>query len=136
MNPVMWLAILQYYFEQEIPGPHYTLSNMASSLAETITTNFLNCAICFETYRDPRALPCQHSFCCECLEQCVRSSEDKRTLVCPTCRKVVNISAEGVKDLPVHFLVSNLKDTVDMEQKVNINKWRTHQHIECNFPDD
>ena len=93
---------------------------MASSLAQTITTNFLNCAICFETYRDPRALPCQHSFCRECLEQCVRSSEDKCTLVCPTCRKVVKISKEGVKDLPVHFLVSSLKDTVDMEQEVNI----------------
>ncbi len=91
---------------------------MASSLAQTITTNFLQCAICWDTYHDPRALPCQHGFCRECLEQCVASSKDKKTLVCPTCREEVKISKDQVKNLPVHFLVSSLKDTVDMEQKV------------------
>ena len=94
--------------------------NMASSLAETITTNFLNCSICFEIYRDPRALPCQHGFCRECLEQCLESSEDKETLVCPVCREEVKLTKERVDKLPVHFLVSSLKDTVDMETKVSL----------------
>ena len=93
---------------------------MASSLAETITTNFLNCSICFETFRDPRALHCQHGFCRECLEQCIESSEDKETLVCPVCREEVKLTKEGVDKLPVHFLVSSLKDTVDMEKKVSL----------------
>ncbi|XP_072051871.1 E3 ubiquitin-protein ligase TRIM45-like [Amphiura filiformis] len=93
---------------------------MANSLAQTIKTNFLNCAICLDTFHDPRALPCQHGFCRECLEQCVASSKDKQTLVCPTCREEVKISKDGVKDLPVHFLVSSLKDTVDMEEKAQI----------------
>ena len=91
---------------------------MAGYLAETIKTNFLNCAICLEVYRDPRALPCQHSFCRECLEQSIGSSDDKSTLVCPVCRKVVPISRKGVTELPVHFLVNSLQETVDMEQKV------------------
>ncbi|XP_072013132.1 E3 ubiquitin-protein ligase TRIM56-like [Amphiura filiformis] len=93
---------------------------MASSLAQPIKTNNLNCAICLDTFNDPRALPCQHKFCRECLQQCVSSSKDKKTLVCPTCREEVKISKDGVKDLPVglHFLVSSLKDTVDMEEKV------------------
>ncbi|XP_072014187.1 E3 ubiquitin-protein ligase TRIM71-like [Amphiura filiformis] len=93
---------------------------MASSLVQTIKTNFLNCAICLDTFHDPRALPCQHGFCRECLEQCVASSTDKQTLVCPTCREEVKISKDSVKDLPVHFLVSSLKDTVDMEEKALI----------------
>ena len=93
---------------------------MANTLAETIKTNFLNCGICLETYQDPRVLPCQHGFCRECLEQC--TSRDKWTLTCPSCRKIVRISREGVKDLPVYFIVSNLKETVDMTQKVNIPK--------------
>ncbi|XP_072014233.1 E3 ubiquitin-protein ligase TRIM71-like [Amphiura filiformis] len=93
---------------------------MANSLAQTIKTNFLNCAICLDTFHDPRALPCQHGFCRECLEQCVASSKDKQTLVCPTCREEVKISKDSVKDLPVHFLVSSLKDTVDMEEKAQI----------------
>ena len=92
---------------------------MATSLAETITSNFLNCSICFETYRDPRGLPCQHGFCRECLEQCLGSSKDKRTLVCPICREEVKLTKEGVGKLPVHFLVSSLQDTVNMETKVS-----------------
>ena len=60
----------------------------------------------------------------------MRSSEDKCTLACPTCRKVVKISTEGVQDLPVHFLVSSLKDTVDMEQKVNICFMLIHIHVQ------
>ncbi|XP_072013107.1 uncharacterized protein [Amphiura filiformis] len=91
---------------------------MTNSLAQTIKRNFLNCAICLETFHDARALPCQHGFCRECLELYVVSSKDKQTLVCPTCRKDLKISKEGVKDLPVHFLVSSLKNTVDMEEKV------------------
>ena len=91
---------------------------MASALADTIQSNFLICRVCLEPHRDPRALPCQHGFCRECLEQCVSSSTDKRTLFCPTCREVLKISKEGVRNLPVHFLVSSLQDTVDMEQKV------------------
>ena len=91
---------------------------MAGSVVQTIKTNFLTCAICLEVYRDPRTLPCQHSFCRECLEQSVGSSEDKSTLVCPVCRKKVKISRKGVKELPVHFLVNSLQETVDMEQKV------------------
>ena len=97
---------------------HENHSNMAGPLAETIKTNFLNCAICLEVYHDPRALPCQHSFCRECLEQSVGSSADKSTLFCPVCRKKVKISRNGVQNLPVHFLVNSLKETVDMGQKV------------------
>ncbi|XP_072013787.1 E3 ubiquitin-protein ligase TRIM56-like [Amphiura filiformis] len=93
---------------------------MANSLAQTIKTNFLKCAICLDTFHDPRALPCQHGFCRKCLEQCVALSEEKQTLVCPTCREEVRISKDGVKDLPAHFLVSSLKDTVDMEEKAQI----------------
>ena len=91
---------------------------MAESLAETIKTNFLNCAICLEVYHDPRALPCQHSFCRECLEQSIGSSADKCTLVCPVCRTEVKLSRKGIDELPVHFLVNSLQETVDMEQKV------------------
>ncbi|XP_072014189.1 E3 ubiquitin-protein ligase TRIM71-like [Amphiura filiformis] len=90
---------------------------MASHFTQTIKTNFLNCAICMNTYSDPRSLPCQHGFCRECLEQLVASSKDKQTLVCPTCREEVKISKDNVKDLPVDFLVSSLKDTVDLEEK-------------------
>ncbi len=79
-----------------------------ATCSSLITTD--NCAICLETFCDPRALPCQHEFCRECLEQCVVSSQDKKTLICPTCREEVNISKDQVKNLPA--------SSVDMEKKV------------------
>ena len=94
--------------------------NMASSLVGTITTNFLYCSICFMSYHDPRALPCQHRFCHDCLVHCLESSADKRTLVCPICLEEVKLSREGVDSLPVHFLISSLQDTIDMETKVGL----------------
>ena len=89
-----------------------------SSLAETIQKDFLKCGVCLDAYNDPRALRCQHGFCLQCLERLVASREDKSTIVCPTCRKKSKVPKDGVKKLPVHFLVSSLKDTVDAENKV------------------
>ena len=60
------------------------------------------------------------------------SSEDKRTLVCPVCREEVKLTTKGVNKLPVHFLVSSLKDTVDMETKVNKLKFKNYQILLIN----
>ena len=100
-------------------------------MAETslITENLnqmLECAICMEPYRDPRVLPCHHGFCKDCLEQLVCSSEDQRTLVCPTCRKTLKLPKGGVKNLPVHFYLSSLQDTVAM-----ITKTKVRIHAMC-----
>ena len=40
------------------------------------------CAICLCDYKDPRILPCGHSFCEECLKNAVINYK----LICPSCR--------------------------------------------------
>ena len=92
----------------------------ANPLAQKITETILECAVCIEPFRDPRALPCQHGFCRDCLEQLAGSSEDKNTLECPTCRKTFQLPEGGVRNLPVHFYLSSLQDTVAMDTKVRI----------------
>ena len=92
----------------------------ASPITEKLN-QMLECAICIEPYRDPKVLPCHHGFCKVCLEQLVNSSKDKRTLVCPTCRKKFKLPKGGVKNLPVHFYLSSLQDTVAMDTKVRIH---------------
>ncbi len=32
-------------------------------------SDLLNCSMCLEPFRDPRALPCLHTFCLPCLTQ-------------------------------------------------------------------
>ncbi|XP_072049990.1 tripartite motif-containing protein 2-like [Amphiura filiformis] len=86
----------------------------ASSLTSTIDRHFLECVICSDTFNDPRALPCMHPFCCECLERWAKSCSDDNSIVsCPLCKKIYRIpEEEGIKGFPVHFLVTNLQDTV------------------------
>ena len=52
------------------------------SLQET-----LNCPVCFEEFEEdgdrvPRLLPCSHTLCHTCMDQCIRDNR----LECPTCR--------------------------------------------------
>ena len=52
---------------------------MATS-AEELT----ECIVCFETFRDPQLLTCQHTFC----KRCVGQIADAGAIQCPTCKKV------------------------------------------------
>ncbi|XP_072044476.1 tripartite motif-containing protein 2-like isoform X2 [Amphiura filiformis] len=92
------------------------MAEARSSLALTIDTHFLECAICYEPFSDPRVLPCLHVFCCECLERWANSCrvDDNSIVSCPLCNKIHTIpEEEGIKGFPIHFLVTNLQETVD-----------------------
>ena len=43
----------------------------------------LRCPLCFDFYDDPHSLPCQHSFCKGCLDQCFKVTA---TMACPLCK--------------------------------------------------
>ena len=55
-----------------------------NDLAELVT-----CSICFENFKDARALPCMHSYCKKCLEDLI-GREGKIT--CPQCRREFEVS--------------------------------------------
>ena len=42
------------------------------------------CLVCFETFKDPQLLTCQHTFC----KRCVQRIADTGAVRCPTCKKV------------------------------------------------
>ena len=54
------------------------------------------CSECDEYYKDPRMLPCLHTFCLQCLEKQV--SQD--TLHCPNCKEMITLSENEISDLP------------------------------------
>lgn len=47
----------------------------------------LRCAICLESYEDPRMLPCDHSFCLKCLAHHIQETLSNNEFQCPTCRE-------------------------------------------------
>lgn len=54
--------------------------------------SLLSCPICMDDYRDPRMLPCQHSFCESCLTKYIKDTAKInndtgiKTFRCPMCR--------------------------------------------------
>ncbi|XP_052246868.1 uncharacterized protein LOC127855390 [Dreissena polymorpha] len=74
---------------------------MANSVHIQCQESFLECQICIERFKDPRILPCQHSFCKSCLEKLITNdclNEEKailnRIFKCPTCRKKCKVRGE------------------------------------------
>ena len=67
---------------------------MATQQAEAVMVNDITvCSICFEKFKIPRYLPCEHSFCHDCLcsyivSQC-KSTEPRLGFHCPLCRQYI-----------------------------------------------
>ncbi|XP_077555540.1 tripartite motif containing protein thin isoform X1 [Haemaphysalis longicornis] len=61
----------------------------------------LTCAICLDRYRNPKLLPCQHSFCAD---PCLEGLQDyaRRQIKCPECRAETRIPYNGVQTFPTN----------------------------------
>uniref|UniRef100_A0A182YKS2 RING-type domain-containing protein n=1 Tax=Anopheles stephensi TaxID=30069 RepID=A0A182YKS2_ANOST len=61
----------------------------------------LTCCVCLDRYRNPKLLPCQHSFC---MEPCMDGLIDyvKRQVKCPECRAEHRIPYQGVQGFPTN----------------------------------
>jgi len=69
------------------------------------------CPICLEICKNPKSLPCLHSFCLHCLQQHWNDKNPWDELSCPVCRKELAIPAEGLEELPHNFFLQNLIDS-------------------------
>ncbi|KAL9955084.1 hypothetical protein ACROYT_G036359 [Oculina patagonica] len=80
---------------------------MGSVPVNKITDHYeLTCGICSETYKNPKVLPCLHSFCQNCLDSNIRPQD--RTLVCSRCQLVVPVPAKGIEAFPLNFFINNM----------------------------
>jgi len=77
---------------------------MATALKDDATV----CSLCQEVFRDPRVLPCLHTYCLNCIQGW---SNDRRPRGakprCPRCRKKYRIPQTGLEELPRNFCVLN-----------------------------
>lgn len=73
-----------------------TMTSAWSQLEQMLT-----CAICLDKFKNPRLLPCQHSFCGDaCMDGLVDYA--RRQIKCPECRAEHRIPYQGVASLPVN----------------------------------
>jgi hypothetical protein len=71
---------------------------------------FFTCELCLDIYKDPKLLPCHHSFCKECLEELLAKSPG-RQFPCPFCKKQTNKPEGGASGFPnnIHILPQDLE---------------------------
>lgn len=67
---------------------------MATAILQTAEDQ-ITCTICFDIFSEPKALPCLHTFCKECISKFITERKnqhgDKKGYVCPICRRPVAV---------------------------------------------
>ena len=86
---------------------------MAAKEVKKATVN-LSCPICYQLFKNPKYLPCHHSYC----EQCLEKMQVQSKIICPECRKEAAVPAGGVKDLPNNFFINRMVDELVLKRKV------------------
>ena len=66
-----------------------------------MATRTVQCSICQEDIKDPRLLPCIHSFCLECLQRYCTDKLPGDDVPCPICRSEFKIPKDGIAGLPM-----------------------------------
>ncbi|XP_072019603.1 E3 ubiquitin-protein ligase TRIM56-like [Amphiura filiformis] len=73
------------------------------------------CGICLSTQKEPKSLPCLHSYCLECLMQWAKG---KTKVSCPICVQDFAIPRGGVKAFRTNFFINTLKDRQAAEKTI------------------
>ncbi|ESO88822.1 hypothetical protein LOTGIDRAFT_218987, partial [Lottia gigantea] len=84
---------------------------------------FLSCGICYDIFKEPKVLPCLHTFCLTCLTSYISTTRilDNRTgFLCPTCRELIHpprpSDSHWAKQFRDNFYVKNLIDANSNQQ--------------------
>ena len=79
-----------------------------------MATDNLSCPVCYQLFKNPKYLPCHHSYC----EQCLERIQVQSKIICPECRKEAIVPPGGVKDLDNNFFINRLVDEFILKRKV------------------
>ena len=79
-----------------------------------MATDNLSCPVCYQLFKNPKYLPCHHSYCQQCLERLQVLSK----IICPECRMEATVPPGGVKDLDNNFFINRLVDEFILKRKV------------------
>ncbi|XP_075887792.1 tripartite motif-containing protein 3b isoform X1 [Nelusetta ayraudi] len=86
-----------------------------SPVVRQIDKQFLVCSICLDHYRNPKVLPCLHTFCESCLQNYI--PPESLTLSCPVCRQTSILPEKGVAALQNNFFITNLMEVLQRDSE-------------------
>ena len=94
------------------------------TLAETLELleKQVQCPICLETYRNPKALACLHAYCQECIQRLLLKQQRHQEVECPQCRSVIAVTGNDPSSLPTVFFINGLIEVCDILKKAESNE--------------
>ena len=102
-----------------------------------MATDNLSCPVCYQLFKNPKYLPCHHSYC----EQCLEKMQVQSKIICPECRQEAIVPPGGVKDLDNNFFINRLVDefilkrTVEGEAEVKCDECSGEDPVVAFCPD-
>ncbi|KAK7088300.1 tripartite motif-containing protein 59-like [Littorina saxatilis] len=88
------------------------------------------CAVCWEIYRDPRFLPCHHTFCAQCITG-VANRHTGGTFPCPSCREPTSLPTGGVTALQANFYIKKQSESNKEMCKIHKKKELEFYCVRC-----
>ena len=115
--------------------PRTVVSHHGSSQAAENVADLLICPVCMEGFddndRQPKLLPCHHSFCKLCLQQLIARHP---YIDCPTCRQRTLIPAtEAINNLQTNFYLTHMKDLLGDAARPKVKGCRKHGQQELTY---
>ena len=78
----------------------------------------VTCSICLDTYSDPKIISCFHTFCCKCLEDHARNTQNQGKFRCPECQADIELPEGNRFDrLPTSFHQNSLVGLLETEDR-------------------
>ncbi|KAG2464670.1 E3 ubiquitin/ISG15 ligase TRIM25-like [Polypterus senegalus] len=68
------------------------------------------CSLCLEVLKEPVTIPCGHSYCMDCINDCWDQTDTQGGYRCPQCRKTFNVRPELNRNTILAELIENLKE--------------------------
>ena len=96
-------------------------ASMSSPPEDLLEDDITSCNTCHQLLKNPKTLPCLHSYCTSCLPA---TSDDKRR--CQICSQEFDMPANGVEGLQPLAIVGRLT-----EQKLTKTKLMSGEAISC-----
>lgn len=91
-------------------------------MACAIPDKHLECAVCMEHFKEPKVLPCLHTFCKDCLKGLIKKQGSDHVITCPECRQDAKIADGNVNKLQPNFWINNFMTLMSIKNRDSSSK--------------
>jgi len=97
----LFAFVLKYFFLVLSDSLFVDMASVPVKHLEDIT----ECSVCLESCKDPRVLPCVHTFCLQCIEKHGKDKNSGDNISCPLCRVKSAIPEGGICEFPKNVFI-------------------------------